>query len=401
MKFNKWTLCLAAVGVVSLASAAKADENQNFVQTALSGTTISGYVDTSLEWTISPGVKNSSLNSAAGFIPFRGNTKQNGFNLNVVELNLQKPLDESQWAAGYKVSLLYGPDAVGWNTSANVAAGSDFSVKNAYVELRTPLGNGIDWKVGTFDTIIGYEVFESGSNPNFTRSWGYAIEPTEHTGILASYQINDEVSVSLGVANTLISGINARNISQVFANYWCKTWMGSVALTAPKDWGWVAGSTMYAGIVYGFNGSAVGLDNQVNYYAGLTMNTPVTALTTGFSFDYVSYRDANESHALAIDLYGTFKATEKLSLSGRAEYAESDYGAFGTLGNAGNSTGGDYALTGTVQYDLWENVISRLEFRWDYADAFTGAGIPTGAGASGQERQKNAVSLYANLIYKF
>src|SRR5882672_6408166 len=45
MKFNKWTLGLAAVGVVSLASAARADEKMSQVQTALSNTTLSGYVD--------------------------------------------------------------------------------------------------------------------------------------------------------------------------------------------------------------------------------------------------------------------------------------------------------------------------------------------------------------------
>ncbi len=44
MKFNKWTLGLAAVGVVSLTSAARADESKiSQVQTALSDTTISGY----------------------------------------------------------------------------------------------------------------------------------------------------------------------------------------------------------------------------------------------------------------------------------------------------------------------------------------------------------------------
>ena len=26
-----------------------------------------------------------------------------------------------------------------------------------------------------------------------------------------------------------------------------------------------------------------------------------------------------------------------------------------------------FALTGTVQYDLWQNVISRLEVRWDHS----------------------------------
>ena len=50
MKINQWTMGLAAVGVVSLASAVQAEESMNAVQTALSGVTISGYVDTSLEW---------------------------------------------------------------------------------------------------------------------------------------------------------------------------------------------------------------------------------------------------------------------------------------------------------------------------------------------------------------
>ena len=50
MKFNKWTVGLAAVGVVSLASAARADEKMSSLQTALSNTTISGYVDTAATW---------------------------------------------------------------------------------------------------------------------------------------------------------------------------------------------------------------------------------------------------------------------------------------------------------------------------------------------------------------
>ncbi len=47
MKFNKWTLGLAAVGAVSMASAVRADEAPKLVplNTALSSTVISGYVD--------------------------------------------------------------------------------------------------------------------------------------------------------------------------------------------------------------------------------------------------------------------------------------------------------------------------------------------------------------------
>ena len=47
MKFNKWTVGLAAVGLVSLTSAARADEKPSAVQTALSNTTISGDVSAS------------------------------------------------------------------------------------------------------------------------------------------------------------------------------------------------------------------------------------------------------------------------------------------------------------------------------------------------------------------
>ena len=42
---------------------------------------------------------------------------KDGFNLNVVELALDKPLDQSQWASGYHVELLFGPDADGISNS--------------------------------------------------------------------------------------------------------------------------------------------------------------------------------------------------------------------------------------------------------------------------------------------
>jgi len=45
MKFNKWTVGLAAIGAVSLASTARADEKMSPVQTALSNTTLSSYVN--------------------------------------------------------------------------------------------------------------------------------------------------------------------------------------------------------------------------------------------------------------------------------------------------------------------------------------------------------------------
>jgi len=430
MKFNKWTLGLAAVGVVSLASAARADEKMNALQTALSNTTISGYVSASFNWAVYPG---NYQDSPAGAIPFQGVSKENGFNLDVVKLSISKPQDESPWAAGYQVDLLFGPDAVGYNPAA-VGSGSyattgyydgysDFGIKQAYVALRTPLGNGIDWKIGVFDSPLGYEVFDAGSNPNYTRSWGYAVEPTELTGILGTYKVNDELSLSAGIANTLEAGINQRSWDVGRGGIresrdWNKAFLGSLAYTAPSSWGWAAGSSMYAGIIYGFNGGTMnngGNDigatgfyqdgNQMNVYVGTTLNTPWKQLTLGAAFDYVhnllgggtsgSTRWYNDDEVLG--LYATFKATDKLSLNGRAEYFHGQFTEPFNGGTFGYSSEG-FELTGTLEYDMWANVVSRLELRWD---RFGSVNTPEALADAGSVDHRDAVGLYANVIYKF
>src|SRR6266496_4272173 len=80
MKVNKWTMGLAALGLVSIPMAGSAEEKMNQVWTALSSTTISGYVNTSMHW--NTGTGNGSVPSYSYNTP----DKQDGFNLNVVKL---------------------------------------------------------------------------------------------------------------------------------------------------------------------------------------------------------------------------------------------------------------------------------------------------------------------------
>ena len=77
-------------------------------------------------------------------------------------------------------------------------------IRQAYVELRANVGNGIDFKVGQWDNIIGFEGTDSYANLNWTRSYGYTIEPTEHVGVLAEYVFNPSVDLKVGVANELM-----------------------------------------------------------------------------------------------------------------------------------------------------------------------------------------------------
>jgi hypothetical protein len=407
MKFNKWTVGLAAVGVVSLASAARADEKaMNAVQTAVAGTTISGYVDVSAQWNLGTG------NNYVAPVKFQNTQKADGFNLNVVQLTIAKPLDESEWAAGYHVDLWFGPDAdvLGTRQQSNYGgylAAPNFAVRQAYVALRLPVGNGIDLKVGAFDSPIGYESVESGNNPNFTRSYGHSIEPQTMTGVLATYRFADVVAASVGVANTVGPMINQRAFYQnsntqnadgrMAESY--KTYMGSIALTAPESLGWIAGSTLYAGVVNGFNEGENPYGNNSNieepttsYYVGATLATPVTGLKFGAAMDYlqIAHWGPGFDHEFAVALYASLQATEKLSLHLRGEYWDDNAGLY--------SYNQFYAVTATAQYDLWKNVISRIEFRWDHAAHYKefGGNPNTSIGL-----KENAFMLAANIIYKF
>ena len=115
MKVNQWTLGLAAVGLVTLPSLLRAEEKLNPILTAVTPTTISGYVNTSMEW--NPGTGNAHV-PAFGL----NKGKQDGFNLDVVNLTLSKPLDEGQWSAGYTAEVLFGPDANAFATQSSGTA---------------------------------------------------------------------------------------------------------------------------------------------------------------------------------------------------------------------------------------------------------------------------------------
>ncbi len=411
--FDKWTVALAASGMVSVASVAKTEEGPSSVIPALAPTTLSGYVDTSAQW---------NLGTGDTFVPpykFNSPSKADGFNLDVIQVRIEKPLEEAEWAAGYRVDLWAGPDASSLGTQSPVATGkSDFAVRQAYVALRVPVLNGIDFKVGVFDSVLGYESVESPDDPNYTRSYGHTIEPQTHTGVLASYRFNEVVATSVGIADTTDPSINSRAFAPVqptnpYAESY-KTYMGAVALTAPECLGFLEGSTLYGGVVNGFNNSVVGSSvgmPTLNAYVGGTIATPVTGLRLGAAWDLLNLDSTphsgpfsgtkDEADIWSIAGYASFQATEKLSFHGRLECAPGDIDR-GFAGVNFRNLGREnalYAATATAQYDLWKNVISRVEFRWDHVEhgmAF-GAADPT----TGAPTRSNAYLLAANIIYRF
>jgi hypothetical protein len=130
---------------------------------------------------------------------------------------------------------------------------------------------------------------------------------------------------------------------------------------------------------------------------GTTLNTPVNNLKVGAAFDY-AWLDrlpvGDTGYQWNIAGYMSLKLSEKLSLHGRGEYY--------------TRTGPDYVegllpsraieVTATLQYDLWKNVISRLEFRWDHSADGT---KQFGGETAGVPERMNQYILALNVIYQF
>ncbi len=387
MKFNKWTVALAAVGLVSFSSVVQAEESGASVQTALSSTTLSGYVDTSARW--NPGTGNANP------APYAFNAgKQDGFNLNLVDLKISKPIsDEGDWGAGYVAELIFGPDIGG------ITGSTTEYVREAHVDLHVPFGNGIDFQVGRFGNVIGWESTTSYINPNYTHSYAWSIQPTEHTGILASYKFCDTFSALVGVANEVTTGpINEKHKTESK-----KAIVSLLTFTAPESFGFLKGSTFNAGLDHG-PGTGGTTKDRTHLYLGTTLNTSITGLTFGAEYDSIHHTDvagSDTGYGMNAVGYIMYKATEKMTLNLRGEYARGAY--LGALADALNGSSGNplrkvVAVTGTIQYDLWKNVISRVEVRWDHAadgnKAFGGKEV-------GEPTKKNEVTVAANIIYKF
>ena len=487
MKYNQWTLALASAGVVSLNAIANADEHMaNNLLNHVSKTTISGYVDTSAIWAIGEG----------GNANFPGRTNDgdgyvDGFNLNVVQLSLASPLDESDWAAGYQVDLWLGPDSKWLASNTFGGDNADLGIKQAYVHLRAPVGNGLELKMGHFDTIIGYEVGSSPSNPNFSRSYGFFIEPFQHTGLLATYPLTEELSFSAGIANSYGFGINDRvnnaygpngepgylkghtpelddmgkpvldfdgkpvleEVHGTQGSESQKTYMASIAYELPESAGSMAGTAFYLGFVDGLVTDSDSDSDKTSYFVGATIPTPMDGLSLGVAFDYAQDTTLNQlafERAQLTPLVADYIAEQyasNLAAAGLSyfppenetpEQAAARQEAGAKAAAAGQKVGDNYAtkrdvwalagylsyqmdaksvfnarvdyvtvestvlpddaqflsLTGTLAHKMWENVLTRLEVRWDHSlegrfDQLVG------------DNSGDAVTVALNAVYQF
>jgi hypothetical protein len=402
MNNNLRTAALVAAGIISAGSVVAEEAKQNPVETALSATTISGYVSTSAFFDLT-GAKGGVVLPGRSF---DGANKVDQINLDVVKLTIEKATGD-EWTAGYKADLLFGPDANTLATTSTLGANtSDFAVKQAYVALHAPVGNGLTAKIGVFDTVVGYEVFESGNNPNYSRSYAYYIEPTQHTGVLLTYQATEWLALNGGVANAWNARINAPGAEpfSTAKDFGIQTYLGSIAITAPESFGSLKGASLYAGVVHGLSSVPDGTDGdpRTSLYGGLTIPTPLEGLAVGVAYDYrfterarIGADNAKE-YATAIGGYLSYQLSKQLKASVRGEYATGSAGTWAAKPVAGPGNEEFFGLTASLDYGLWDNVLTRLEFRWD--QDLTDSGKAFGSVSSPKD---DAFILGLNVLYKF
>jgi len=167
---------------------------------------------------------NSNSSSSLGGVqvfpgPFN-HEKGNHFMLNQVDLRVERAVDTTKFDVGGLVELLYGSDAarihstgLGYNgadptddgipvdpdTIGNFHPTWQFDIPQAFVTVNLPVGSGLQLMVGKFVTLFGYETIDPRPNQFYSHSYLFSFVPGTQTGVLGSYQINEQWGAKLGV----------------------------------------------------------------------------------------------------------------------------------------------------------------------------------------------------------
>lgn len=276
--------------------------------------------------------------------------KHNNFTMDLLQLEVSK---ETESGVGFYSVLDYGETAglIQSNWGGDLA--HNFEVQQAYMTYNFGIGNGVEMKFGKFATLLGGEVIESPYNPNVSRSFmfGYAI-PFTHTGVLFSTALTDMVSLSAGVVNGWDNVVDTND---------SKTFLGSLGLEV-GDLAWTFNG------VFGAENEDSG-SSKTGVFDTVLTYTPMDNVDLLVNFDYGTASEALDSGDDAdwtglsgiVTLGGAMldAGLEDWSFALRGEWF-SDQDGYRT-GVAQDL----WEVTGTLKWQMTDNLQARLEFRHD------------------------------------
>jgi hypothetical protein len=426
---------LAAVASLSLADSApeasakdtKKMVQNNFVETAQKGIKLSGYVDAGYSYNFTGAANGTSDVSGR----FGSDTAAKGdFNLYAVKIALEKALtSENKAQAGFRTDVMIGEDANYLINRGNVGAGGTQSNANqnsnalfleqAYVSIRAPVGNGWDFKVGKFVSILGYEVIERPANMNVTYGLLWQQMPLYYTGVLSSYKFDDYLDAKLGVVN---GSQTDNNTTTSGGGDGCAV-LAALNVTAPGGNANWSNNFQYSS--NNDNNTGVSGTNPSSTSTGIENGSS----GTGYTFIYNSWGNwapkfANDKLLFAFNaLLGTSSINNNDNISqqegttwfGAGAYAKYQFNDWFSLCSRGEYLGGNNPAKVSSTYDnqnlsLWEytltagfnvidNLLIRAEYRLDWGTNSVNnlnTGVDnTPAGSSGPAHYAGAEVVYS------
>ena len=401
MKLRLILICIVFTSFISFVNAgeeateerikeleAQIEDQGIYVETSQKGIVLSGYVDTSYTYNFNGGGTSSGTGTQISEVSGVGNDSQD-FSVNAVKLALEKALpEENKLAAGFRIDLLMGED---WQESTE----SGVTVQQAYVQFRAPVGNGLDFRFGKMVALLGYELDERPANDNFSYGLLYTYAYTgPDTGIDVTYSFTDWLSATLRFANTDGDDSSFYDNSDV-----SKSISGQVVLLSPGENANLALGFFYAPEGTANYGTPVRADGEETFiendqavifnmfgsWKPKMFNDKLKLAfdsVIGFTQDNYLAADSSENNSSfwGIGLYAKYQFTKLFSLAARAEYLHDSDGTAKVSDSFEDgfdfrdapiftSQTDLYSWTLTAGFDIWENLLTRVEYRLDVASS--------------------------------
>src|SRR3989338_6849913 len=299
-------------------------------------------------------------------------TGANGFQPHGFEIAVEKPVSEDS-RVGFRADLFVGEDAEVFGAAGLGSTTDEIDLQQAYAEALLPVGNGLNAKFGKFVTAHGAEVIESKDNWNFSRSFlfGYAI-PFTHTGARFTYPWLSWLTTFLGVNNGWDKGDDKHTAKSI-------EWGGLLTPT-PKT------SASIIGMV-GPERASDNRDDRTLVDVVLGYN-PTDQLSLKLNYDFGYEEDAvsefKNSQWQGVAAYARYQWNDWYATAVRGEYFL-DYGGART-----GSLATDlrlWELTFTNEFKVYKDLITRLEYRHDFASE------PVFAEHEGTDNEQNTVAV--------
>ncbi len=270
--------------------------------------------------------------------------------VNQLLLSVGKAVDPkaTDYALGFKVQGMWGSDArythFAYFLDKATKGPYQFDLVEASVTAFTPwlTEGGINWQIGMWPTLLGFETIDTSTNPFYTHSYIYNFGlPVKHTGANAIIHATDALDVYVGVTagNQTIYG---------------KDNNGS--------------SSFLGGVKYTFN------DNyNILALASYGPEDASKAMPTGYN--------ANKYNRAFTDMIVSYKASDELTLTTELNYVNEDFGGlFGKKGNIiKNAEAGGVAQYAAYTLSDSLTLNGRVEAFSDTRGFFVGA-YPTSLG---------------------